>query len=346
LNKDEIKEFLRDNPTQIEKILEDLGCNRIKTIPNKRVQSTRPPDGDNPTSLQVKLNKSLSSVIHTNNEYNKQEYKDIFSLIEYLQGCKFNQAISYVCKICNLKYDGIDTKQERSSSYDFLKQFKRSISKKQSNLYYEESILNETFIERFIRNECKLFSDDGINELTQNKFGVSYDILDNRVVFPIRNDDGKLLTFKGRTLEENFKIRGIPKYYYYYPYHGEYYLYGLYENYFDILSADEVFVGEAEKFVMQLDSMEINNCLAVSKHSISPIQLNKLLKLGKDIVLTFDKDITLEEIFIECKKFKGLCNVYYIYDNLDLLEKKQSPSDKGKEVFMQLYNNCKFKYEG
>jgi hypothetical protein len=35
LNKDEIKDFLRDNPNEIEKILEDLGCNKIKTIPKK-----------------------------------------------------------------------------------------------------------------------------------------------------------------------------------------------------------------------------------------------------------------------------------------------------------------------
>jgi hypothetical protein len=166
LNKDDIKEFLRDNPLEIEKILEDLGCNKIKTIKDKRVQSTNPlhSDGDNPASLQVKLNKSLSATIYTENNFNKQEYKDIFSLIEYIHGCKFNQAISYICKICNLKYDGVDTKQERSSSYDFLKQFKRSVTKKQSNIYYEELILDERFTGRFIRHECKLFSDDGIDE--------------------------------------------------------------------------------------------------------------------------------------------------------------------------------------
>jgi hypothetical protein len=97
---------------------------------------------------------------------------------------------------------------------------------------------------------------------------------------------------------------------------------------------------------MQCDSFGIKNTLAVSKKVISDIQVKKILKLGKPIVIMFDKDVSLNEIFIECRKFKKLIDVYYVYDTLGLLKRKESPSDRGKEVFDKLLEKCKFKYKG
>lgn len=351
MNKNQIKEFLLDNPQKIKDILEDLGCDNVKIIPNKRVQSSRPNiDGeyhDNQSSIQVKLNKSLSVIIYTDNDFKKQqEYDDFFSLIGYIKQCKFNRAIKYVCDICGIKYTGnINKEINISESYNFIKKYKNRINKNKGDIL-QSNYLDESFTTRFIREDCEIFTKDNIISSTQEKFQVSYDSLDNRVVFPIRDDLGKLLTFKGRTLDENYKINGIPKYIYYYPYMGEMYLFGLYENYFDILNADELFIFEAEKSVMQCDSFGVNNCVSVNKKIISPVQLNKLFKLGKSIVLCFDKDVTLEEISIECKKFKGLCKVSYIYDTLNLLNKKESPSDNGIDIFLKLNKECKFEYLG
>jgi DNA primase len=346
MDKDELKIYLKENPQYIENILENIGCHHIKKS-SKRITCALP-DGDNFTSISIKLNDNLKTEVYSRKgEFDKYEYKDVFTLIQFINEYSLSEAIQFVCKQCGLKYSNNIKKSEKSSSYSFLRQFKRSLNKINKLDDYDELILDETFTQRFIRETCDLFLQDGINKTTQTKFGVSYDILDNRVVFPIRNDNGELLTFKGRTMDSNYKIKGIPKYFYYYPYVGEFYLYGLYENYFDIISSNEVFIFEAEKSVMQCNDMDINNCVAVSKKVISPVQLTKLLKLGKDIILAFDKDVILDDIFVECKKFKkGLCNVYYIYDDLDLLQGKESVTDKGKEIFMQLYTNCKFKYEG
>jgi len=347
LDKSELKIYLKDNPEYIENVLESIGCHHIKIIPNKRVQSALE-DGDNQTSVQVKLNDTLSTVVHTRSEFQKYEIKDIFSLVQFIKDYTLGEAIQHICKVCGLKYSNNVKKQNVSTSYQFLKKFKRSLNKEARLEEYESEtkILNESFKERFIRNTCKLFYDDGISEKTQDKFEVSFDVLDNRVVFPIRNDEGGILTFKGRTCDIDYKIKGIPKYISYYSYYAEFYLFGLYENYFDILNSEDVIIGEAEKFVMQLDSMGIHNSVSLSKKIISPYQLNKLLKLGKDIVLAFDKGVSLEDIYIECRKFKGLCNVYYIYDYDDLLSNKQSPTDRGFEIFNKLYTEYKFKYKG
>ena len=48
-----------------------------------------------------------------------------------------------------------------------------------------------------------------------DKYEVRYDKLHNRIVFPIKNIEEKIIAIKGRTLYSNYKDLGIPKYIYY-----------------------------------------------------------------------------------------------------------------------------------
>ena len=343
MDKDQLKEYLLDNPNKIEDVLENIGCHHIKIIKNKRVQSALP-EGDNNESVQIYLNEYLSAIIYTKNEFDNCEIKDIYAVIQFIKECTFREAINIVSAVCGIEYSSEIKKINKSSSYDFLKKFIRSVKKEE---WEDDSIiLNENFLERFIRVDCVLYLEDGVNSATQEKFNISYDVLDNRVVFPIRNDDGLLISFKGRTCNPEYKIRGIPKFINYYPCSNNNYLFGYYENKNKILSSNELFVLESEKAIFQMDSLGINNAIAISKKVITERQLTKLLKLGKSIILALDKDVSLEGIFIECKKFKGLCPVFYIFDTLDLLHKKDSPVDQGLDISYRLYTECKFEYKG
>ena len=340
----QIKIHLMDNPNLIEDVLEKIGCHHIKLIKNKRVQSALPYPSDNISSVQVSLNASLSTKVRSKNDFENYEIQDIFTLVQYIKECTLPESIDLICNTCNIKHTNSNNKKSVSESYNFLRQYKRSL--KIDDYIEDEILLDESFTERFVRVDCVLYLDDGVGSQSQDKFGVSYDVLDNRVVFPIRNDFGKLLSFKGRTCEIDYKINDIPKFISYYPCYNNNYLFGLWENYESILDNDELILIEAEKGVMQLDTMGINNVVATNKKKISPIQVKKLLKLGKTLIIAFDKDVTLEQIFIECKKFNGLCDVYYLFDTLDLLKKKQSPSDCGVEIFNKMMEECKFKYKG
>lgn len=342
MNKQEIKKYLLDNPQYIVDTLESIGCHNIKIIKNKRVQSALP-DGDNNASVQIILNDYLQSTIYTRNEFEKYAIKDIYSVIQFIKNYTLNDSIKLICKVCNIHYDN-SKNNNRSSAYDFLKRYTRSIKKEE--MIIEEDILPESFIKRFVREECLQYSKDEVNGKTQEKFQVCYDVLDNRIVFPIRNDEGQLLSFKGRTCYKDYKEKDIPKFISYYPCNNNNYLFGLYENKEIINQSEEVYACEAEKGVMELDSMEINNAVSFNKKIISEMQVKKLLKLCKPIILLFDKDVKLEEILIECRKFKGLCDVYYVYDTLNLLGEKDSPMDRGIEVFNKLIEQCKFKYKG
>ena len=343
MNKNEIKNYLLNNPDKIEDILNYIGCHHVKIIKNKRVQSALPYPHDNITSVQIKLNDYLGAVIHTDNRFEKYSVKDIFTVIQFIKNYTLNESINLVCKICNIQYSSYKN-SNKSLAYDFLKYYIKSIKKEE--IFIEDDILPESFIERFVRIECLQYSIDGVNEQTQEKFQVCYDVLDNRIVFPIRNDKGQLLSFKGRTCCPNYKENDIPKFISYYPCNNNNYLFGLYENKEIINKSKEIYICEAEKGVMQADSMEINNIVSVNKKIISDMQVKKLLRLGKPIVLMFDNDVSLEEIFVECRKFKGLLDIYYIKDVLNLLEEKDSPLDKNSDVFNKLIKECKFKYKG
>ena len=343
MDKQEIKIYLKNHPEKIQLILEQLNCYHIKNINNKRIQAALPYPSDNITSISIKLNNSLSTEVYSKNEFDKYEVKDIFTLVQYIKNISFKEARNFIYNICGFKYT--INKNIISQSYNFIKSYKRSLIKDIDSVD-TDNILNENFCTRFIREDCYIYLKDGVNSKTQEKFGVSYDVLENRIVFPIRDDYGNLLSFKGRTCEENYKDKDIPKFISYYPCYNNNYLFGLYENYNFIMQSEELVVVEAEKGTMQLDSMGINNVVATNKKNISAIQVKKILKLGKTVILAFDKDVTLDEILLECSKFNGLTDVYYIYDTLNLLQKKESPCDKGIKIFNQLYNECKFLYKG
>ena len=66
--------------------------------------------------------------------------------------------------------------------------------------------------------------------------------------------------------------------------------------------------------------------------------------MNVDIVLGFDKGISIDHIESQCKQFKGLRQLYYVYDADDLLNDKDSPTDNGLAMYEYLLSN-KIKYE-
>lgn len=345
MNKNELKLHLKDNPNCIKEVLESVGCHHIKVVVGKRIQSALP-NGDNKQSIHIRLNSVLSTTVYTRTEFDKYEIKDFLTLIQYLNESSLNEAINYICKVCNINYSFTCKPKCTSGSYNFLKQYKRSLTRNCQDNQIDQEILDESFLDRFTQGISLKYLNDGISEKTQIKYKISCDSLENRIVIPIRNYNGELISFKGRTMNEDYKKYGIPKFIYYYPIYAENYLFGYYENYFDLISSEEIYIGEAEKFPMQLDSMDIYSGVSVSKKVISEPQVIKLIKLGKPVVLCFDKDVTLNEIFLECRKFKGLIKVSYLYDTEDILKSKESPTDNGREVFLELLEKCKFEYKG
>lgn len=324
-----------DNPDQIVKILERLGCHHIKVVPDKRVTSALP-DGDNPTSVQVLIkDEKLATVVHTRNDY---KGGDIYSFIEYMLDCNFRNALMYACNTCGVPYTVEYKPPIVNRTYSFMKNF---FKHEHSEEIYENETLPEGYLDMFINAPHKMFVDEYMTPESQKHFGIRYDIHLGRILIPIRDLQGNLVTVKGRIATNDFDKLKTPRYLAYENYRATNILYGYHENYWDILMAGEVIVVESEKGVIQAHSYGFNNAVALSKKKISEEQLFALISLNVDVTLALDKDVSDTEIEELAQEFKGLCKVYQIKDEHDYLDEKDSPTDKGIEVFKTLYNSKK-----
>lgn len=340
----ELKRALLDNPSMIKDVLEDLGCEQIK-ITSRYITSARP-NGNNATSVYIKLNELLTSNCFTRqSEYeSKYEMRDFIELVCFFRDdCSIIESIKYICNVCGIDKDIKFEKKPVISSLSFLNKFKKATSNQSMD---DDVPIDESILDDFLHFPSYDFYMDHILVSVQEEFGVCYDLQDNRVCFPVRNRNGELITIKGRTLNENYKSLGIPKYMYYKNFTGGNLLYGEYENQEWLLSSEDIIVVEAEKSVQQAASYGIRNVVATCKKSITRQQMLRLLSYGKRVWIAYDKDVSEDELKLECAKFKGLIPTGYILDEINLLSDKESPTDKGADIFIWLLNDFKIEYKG
>jgi DNA primase len=181
---------------------------------------------------------------------------------------------------------------------------------------------------------------EGVTEKTREKFNITYSYKHKRVVIPMRYWlTGELLGFNQRTTVENYEEFGIKKYFITPTYPKVLNLYGLYENYNSIQKAGYVVVYEAEKSVLKRDSLNDATGVALSGHSLSDEQVRILIGLNVEIVIAFDKDISVEEVRHACEKFKNIRKVSYIKDKWNILSAKDSPADACNKDYQFLFDN-------
>jgi DNA primase len=118
--------------------------------------------------------------------------------------------------------------------------------------------------------------------------GKRYDRFRDRVMFPIRNERGKVIAFGGRVLGQ-----GEPKYLNSPEtplFHKGRELYGLFENRRGIQQAGRAVVVEGYMDVVMLGQYGVENALATLGTAITPEHVTKLFKLVNHIVFAFDGD--------------------------------------------------------
>lgn len=184
--------------------------------------------------------------------------------------------------------------------------------------------------------KLKVWEAEGISKESLMRFQVKYDPFGNRLVYPIRDPNGNVVNIGGRTLDPEWKERGLKKYCYYYSWGRMQTIYGLAENLEAIKDKHEIILFEGCKSVLIADSWGIKNSGAILTSHVNPEQMKILAKLGCDVVLALDKEVDIRKDH-NIEKLKQYVNVSYLYDFRDLLEEKDAPVDKGREVFETLY---------
>lgn len=191
---------------------------------------------------------------------------------------------------------------------------------------------------------------DGITKEAMDDFDISYSISQNKIIIPHYDIEGRLVGIRGRALNE-WEVENVGKYapirientWYKHPLSMN--LYGLHLTEFDIKESGICFLFESEKSVLQMEGFSIPNCsAAVCGSNFNKYQLNILMRhcYPAHIVLCFDKeelpgeDKYFNKLWNICQKYKNYCNFSFIYDREGLLDLKDSPTDKGEEIFLKL----------
>jgi hypothetical protein len=198
---------------------------------------------------------------------------------------------------------------------------------------------------------------EGISRATMEKFGILYSTYRNKIIIPHVDVDGDLVGIRGRALNEDEVAMGNK----YMPVkiNGQFYshplslnLYGLYHNKAAIKRIKRAIIVEGEKSVLLGEEFlkEDNICVASCGSSLHRPQVQLLVQLGvQEIIIGFDKEFEkygTEEFRTYNEKLNNLClkyinysNFSYIIDTAGLLRLKDSPLDRGAEVFHKLYND-------
>ena len=314
-----IKEWLLDDTNRVVQLLERLGCHKINSSRCGYITCARP-NGDNPVGISVKLNETLVTKMFTDTD----EVNDIISLVMYLKRISFKDAIAYINS--DIKYE--------KSIVDDLNIFKKKEVELKIRKY-----LDENYLLNFKSYVVEDWLKEGISAEVQNKYDIRIDEKSERYLIPIRDENNNLVSIKGRTYKKDYKIFDIPKYIYYTKLQYNDILFGLNYNKENIKKRKEVIIFESEKSVMKAENYGFYNCVSIGMAHINADMLGKILQLNVDVVLCFDKGLKQKQVQSQIDKLKLFTNVYIVEDKYNLLENKDSPIDKGIDIWLKLYNN-------
>ena len=322
--------------SRVDEILQSIGCHHIHyhssgywTCANK--------DGDNKQAIVVWNNEYLPCVNYTRQMVSNGRKTDIIDLVCFTKNLTFPEALQYICNVLGIEYyhdfnadvpeslqiTDLILKMNQNHGYD-IDQPLKPISKNILS-YYKNRVNN-------------LFLKDNISYETQQDFQIGYDDSTNRITIPIFSEIGDLVGVKGRLFKEELSSDDL-KYVYIEPCQRSKIIYGLNKTIPYIKKAGRIYVPEAEKGVLQLWEYGDRNAGATGGKELSQQQIELLTRLGVDIVFVQDKDVKQEEIEELASHFVDQIPIYYIYDNDNILDEKESPTDNPEKWKYLKQNN-------
>lgn len=214
----------------------------------------------------------------------------------------------------------------------------------------ELPVYPEGILDVFVKKYPIEWLQDNISKEAMDKYNIKYSISQNKIIIPHYNIKGELVGIRGRALNL-YDIANFGKYmpvqiegkWYSHPLSLN--LYGLDKNWKNIKEDGIAFIFESEKSVLQCESFEMKNYAVASCGSnLNKFQIDLLIRYcsPKNIVVCYDnEELEGEEKYFQklykmCSKYKNYCNMSFIYDRENITGKKDSPSDNGEKIFLQL----------
>lgn len=254
----------------------------------------------------------------------------------------FYDIIAFILDTTKLSINDSDINEYTSQVDKYLKHSIPTLPSINSNLL---SIFNEYYCVDWIKEDIS------IN--TMKQFNIKYSIVRNSIIIPHYNLQGDLIGIRERNLDpkqiEQFgKYRPVDIEGNIYAHPLSLNLYGLNIVGKNINKLHKVIIVEGEKSVLKSWEYYGNDSIMVASCG-SHINKNQVKILIKnfdinEIIIAYDKEYEtyqeLSEYSIKmkdmCNKYTQYCNFSFIKDTKGLLGLKDSPIDRGKEIFERL----------
>ena len=260
---------------------------------------------------------------------------NIYKWIQWTENLSFDQAVQ---KVANITGSDISEYIE-SETVAFYKLLNKLNNPKEPDVI-ERTILDidKDYNQRFDDEIPQEWIDEGISEEEIKKYEIRVDSRSNRIVYPVYDKDFRFIGVKGRTRFKNYKDLRIMKYMNYNKIGILDYFQGMKQAQPYVENQKEIIIVEGLKSVMKLDSWGYHNVVSAETSSLNNYQITLLISMKiRNVIIAFDKDVGLSKIRECVKMLKKFVNVYVVYDKWRLLDEKDSPPDKGEDVWRELY---------
>ncbi|GLB26507.1 hypothetical protein LXJ15735_27480 [Lacrimispora xylanolytica] len=347
----EIKEKLSDE--DIRKLLLKMGATFYYEDDDMWITNTICHHGTKPKLYYHKDSK----LFHCYTECGQMDIFDVVMGYKGYEQEEFQKVINWICiklNIDNCEY-GFG-KQEQISDWEFIRKYKKNTKKEletKSLVPYDKNILNI-----FQKMYSKDWVTEGISIETMEKYNVLYSTWQQKIIIPHFDINNQLIGVRGRSLvDEDIELFGkytpfkVGRRFYNHSLGQN--LFGLNHNMKTIQRKRKIMLVEAEKSVFQTDTMfgDDNFTVALCGSNLTDYQKSMLLMLGvREVIVALDKQYqTLDSE--ECKKWakhikdkiinklSSYFSVSVIWDTTDMLDYKNSPTDKGKDILLKLMEN-------
>jgi len=336
---------------KVEEVLVALECENINRV-SGRFEAQLPErfHSGNKRAVQVYDTEKLQSRVR-----NKGVSGNLFMLIGFIlydidefEVLKDNlfQVKAWLCNLFD--WDeylelGYDFSEERKDYLPFLSEI-RDKRKKRKNI--SKSTLNkknepidiDVLYPHFDKMPHKRFIEDGILAKTQVEYGVMFDRMTERIVFPIHDKDGNIVSVKGRYVGSDLITLDEKKYMFlHFPFDKQLELFNYHKAYEHTQKMGEVIVFESEKSCMLAWQYGFKHTVSTMGYEISPYQSFLLRKLGVNIIYAYDKGIDYDFIRKQAKIIKTRKCFYIDSNEFDELDDKDAPVDKGVKLWKKIY---------
>ena len=293
---------------------------------------------------------------------------DIFELLQKVRHLDLNEAVYYVVNFFNLQYrleEVDDTYLQEDWKIMRRWQELSPIKGNDEKLILPE--IDKGILKYYPQPHILDWEQDHISKEVCDYMGIKYDPVEGAIIIPHIDENGRLVGIRQRTL-----IQENEKWGKYRPWsklekqdNGKYKLrqfnhplgfnlYGLYQAKPQIEKMEIAMVFESEKSVlaaMNYLGLKNNLAVAVCGSNLSKYQFDLLLDAGaKEICIGFDADYQkigdenwervvnrLQKIY---SKYSAYARISFLFDTSGmLLGYKQSPTDAGQKIFMELWKN-------